>query len=105
MTTVLLGLWRRFLSELPLWRLHSWQLAVLGLLAIWPWLVQALFPGHELLSLAPVFVFLPVGYFVGGLFMALLPVSWAYQLGVSVTVFVLSYLVIVSWRSRRAKAP
>lgn len=103
MKSIFVRLRQRFFSEMPLWRLHSWQLALIALLSVWPWLVQALFPGHETLSLAPVFVFLPVGYLVGRLFEALFPVSWAYPLGVSATIFLVSYLAVVSWRARRGK--
>lgn len=51
--------------------------------------------------------FLAFGYLGGGLFMAIFPGHpWAYQLGLSFTVFLLTYLALVSWRwHREGKRP
>jgi len=96
----------RFVAELPLWRLRYWQIALLILWSAWPWLAQALFPGNSTLALAPVFIFLPIAYLIGGLFSAAMPsFAYAYPLGVSLTIFSIAYLIVVSWRQRRAKCP
>lgn len=104
--TPIVYLRNRFIAELPLWRLRYWQFALLILWSAWPWLAQALFPGNSTLALAPVFVFLPIAYLVGGLFSAAMPgFSYAYPLGISFTIFSITYLVIVSWRQRRVNRP
>lgn len=96
----------RFVAELPLWRLRYWQIALLILWSTWPWLAQALFPGNSTLALAPVFIFLPIAYVIGGLFSATITsFAYVYPLGVSLTIFSIAYLIIVSWRRRLAKRP
>ena len=55
--------------ELPYWRLSLFQATVLLLIAVWPWLIQWLFPTAEAssgLAFLPIIVFVPVGYLVGG---------------------------------------
>lgn len=94
----------RFIAELPLWHLHYWQYGLLALWSAWPWLALAMFPDNETLALAPVSVFLPLAYLVGSLFSAAMPhFTYAYPLGVSITIFSISYLVIVGWRQRRTR--
>lgn len=93
----------RWNVELQYWRLRWWQFVLLLAWSVWPWLCSWWFPGHEELWLVPMIPFLPFGYIIGGVFMGLLPgVPWAYSLGVSVTIFCLSYLIVVSWRWHRA---
>ena len=104
MATVVTNLKQRFVAELPLWHLSLWQLFLRVVWAAWPWLVEAVLPGHEVLAFAPVFVFLPIAYIVGNSFVALFPsISFAYPLGISLTIFMLLYLCIVSWRQRRVQ--
>lgn len=93
----------RWNVELQYWRLRWWQLGLLVAWSIWPWLCFWWFPAHEELWLVPMIPFLPLGYIVGGIFMGLLPgIPWAHSLGMSVTIFSLSYLIVVSWRWHRA---
>jgi len=92
----------RFVAELPLWHLHYWQCGLLILWSAWPWLALSIFPGNETLALAHVIVLLPIAYLVGGLLSAAMPnFAYAYHLGVSATIFSISYLVMVGWRQRR----
>ena len=104
---------QRFIAELPLWRLSGVQFLLLLLWAAWPSLATLVFPGNEALALAPVFIFLPFVYVVGypltvsmaGLFS--IPINAAHSLAIGITVFVLAYLGLVSWRQgrrRRSKA-
>ena len=99
MAAIVAKLKQRFIDELPLWRLSFWQFLLLVLWADWPWLAQWAVPGNADLAFGPVFIFLPFAYPVGGMFMALFPgLSFAYGLGVSVTIFALAYLGLVSGR-------
>lgn len=104
------NLTRRFIEELPLWRLSGGQFLLLLLWAAWPSLAGWVFPGSDALALGPVFVFLPFVYVVGYPLIALLPGlsgQMAHSLALGSTVFVLAYLCLVSWRQgrkRRAKA-
>ena len=104
MQSVVAYLRDRFIAELPLWRLRWWQLTLIASWAAWPWIAGWLFPGDTDIAFLPVIVFLPFAYLVGGIFAAAFPdFSHAYEFGVSFTVFLVAYLVIVSWRQRRAK--
>jgi|GEM_PF-5926986 len=104
MAAMVAKLKHRFIGELPLWRLSSWQFLLLLLWAVWPWLAQWAVPGNEALAFGPVFIFLPFAYVVGGVFVALFPgFAPAYALGVSSTIFLLAYLGLVSWRQTRAR--
>jgi len=96
--------WNKYLKY---WRLRWWQFALLVLWSAWSWVCSGLFPGHPELWLFPQAPFLAFGYLGGGLFMAIFPgQSWAYPLGLSFTIFLLTYLVLVSWRwHRESKRP
>jgi len=94
----------RFREELPLWRLSPMQTISLLVWAAWPWFSLWAFPENAALAFAPVFIFLPFAYPVGGMFMAFFPgLPFAYALGVSVTIFALAYLGLVSWRQARVR--
>lgn len=104
MAALITNLRNRFSAELPLWRLSYWQIALLFLWSGWPWLAQVLFPGNSTLAFAPVFIFLPIAYFVGSLLAAAMPsLSYAYSIGISFAVFSVAYLAIVSWRQHRVR--
>lgn len=92
----------RWNRELKYWRLSWWQLVLLLVWSYWGWICNWLIPGYPELWLLPQTPFLGIGYFAGGLFMALFPGQpWAFPLGISLTVFLLTYLALVSWRWRR----
>ncbi|MCB1617868.1 MAG: hypothetical protein KDI08_04075 [Pseudomonadales bacterium] len=105
--TVAIYLRNRWEKELKHWRLRWWQFALLLLWSAWSWICGWLFPEHPGLWLVPQVPFLAFGYLGGGLFMAIFPSQpWAYQLGLSFTVFLLTYLALVSWRwHREGKRP
>jgi hypothetical protein len=87
--------WRR---ELKYYRLRWWQCALLVCWSVLPWFYIWLLPHSELWLFihAP---FLPFGYIGGGLSMIFFPGQpWAYPLGYSFTVFLLTYLILVDWR-------
>jgi hypothetical protein len=94
----------RFKKELPLWHLKPWQFSLLVLWATWPWLCNWILPNNSFISLLPVIIFMPIAYLGGGLFVAMLP-GWgpAYALGVSLTIFTLAYLGLVSWRQGKIR--
>jgi hypothetical protein len=100
---------RRFVDELPLWRLSLAQFLLLAFWAAWPLLSAWLFPRKDLLALAPVFIFLPFVYIVGyPLLMALpgtsgVPMQVMHPFALSTTIFVLAYLGLVSWRQGRKR--
>jgi hypothetical protein len=92
----------RWHKELKFWRLRWWQFALLLLWSTWPWIFGWTFPRHPELWLFPQAPLLAFGYLGGGLFMAIFPRQpWAYPLGLSFTVFLLTYLILVSWRWHR----
>jgi hypothetical protein len=94
----------RFADELPLRHLSASQFLFLLASTIWPWFSHVVFPGNDAVAFAPVFIFLPIAYPVGAAFMALLPDRvGAYAFGVSLTIFLLAYLELVSWRQARAR--
>jgi hypothetical protein len=101
MRFVLNTLCERWVREKKLWRLSLFQLSALLLLSAWPWLVEFVSPGNDGWALASVFLFMPFAYIGGSLFASVLPaVSLAYPFGVSLTIFLIAYLVLVSWRQR-----
>jgi hypothetical protein len=92
----------RWNKELKYWRLRWWQLALLLIWSAWPWICNWLFPGHAELWLFPQAPFLAFGYLGGDLSMTIFPGQpWAYQFGLSFTVFLITYLALVSWRWHR----
>lgn len=94
--------YKRWKKELKYWRLRWWQFALLLLWSAWSWICGWLFPGNPDLWLLPQAPFLIFGYLGGGLLMTVFPSQpWAYPIGSSSTVFLLTYLVIVGWRWRR----
>lgn len=92
----------RWNKELEYCLLRWWQFVLLLLWSTWSLICGWLFPTRPELWLFPQAPFLPFGYLGGGLFMAIFPgQSWAYPLGLSFTVFLITYLALVSWRWHR----
>jgi hypothetical protein len=90
---------KRFMDELPLWRLSFVQLLFLLLWSLWPVFSKILLSEHEGLALIPIVIFLPFTYIGGSLASALFQ-NWpyAYVAGTCFTIFCLAYLGLVSWR-------
>ncbi len=99
----LVRLRQRLADESRFFRLSRRQAIVLLLLAAWPWFVHAFVPDENELALLPVILFLPIGYLFGALAVTAAP-DWrfAYPAGVSFAVFVQAWLLLASWRVRRA---
>jgi CHASE2 domain-containing sensor protein len=92
----------RWDKELKYWRLRWWQFVMLLLWSAWSLICGWLFPAHPELWLFPQAPFLAFGYLGGGLFMFIFPGQpWAYPLGLCFTIFLLTYLALVSWRWHR----
>lgn len=89
----------RWHLELAYWRLRLWQFVGLVLLSVWPWLIGTVLPGDHWLVIGPVIVFMPLAYMGGSALHALVPnMDVAFQIGASITIFLVAYLVVVSWR-------
>lgn len=94
----------RWNNELQYWRLRWWQLVLLLVWSLWSAICGWLFPGYPELWLFPQAAFLPLGYVIGSLFLAIFPGQpWAYALGLVFTVFLLTYLALVSWRQAKKR--
>lgn len=92
----------RFCNELKYWHLKWWQFFLLLIWSCWSSICNWLFPGHSALWLFPQLPFLFLGYIGGSFFMFIFQgQSWSYRLGYSSTVFLFSYLALVSWRWHR----
>lgn len=100
------GLRRRFLAELPLWRLSRRQLLLVLVWSAWPWFSLWLLPQDAFWPLLPVVVFLPVAYLVALVVELAFPaLPHPFTWGLSLSVFALAWLGIVSWRQRRGVRP
>jgi hypothetical protein len=92
------------MREWPLFRLSPLQFLFIALLSLWPHLAHFAARATDWVAWLPIVIFMPLAYLLASSLAALAhgaPVGYA--VGLSLAIFAQAYLILVSWRQRRAR--